>query len=196
MIRPIPVSIAVTLLLVVGCEPVREDRSADWGRDGNTVAFQHDKEGVFVADKEGRGIIRIFEPDATVLATSRPLYSPLDGRLVFTTAYDPEGKPRPAATNLFPTAPEGSLVWQGRVKYTCWLRDEPSKAGESPQPHELFSAECDHLGYISAGLAVRWNPAARKILFVDSRHSSLGRHDLFEYDLESGKSRRLPLPRT
>jgi hypothetical protein len=191
MIRPICAPFALTLLVFDGCgAPVREDRSADWGRDGKTVAFQHDNEGVFVADKEGNTITRIFEPDDKVLATSRPLYSPLDGRLIFTTAYEPEGTPRPAATNVFPTAPEGSVVWQGRVKYTCWLRDEPTAAGDSP-PRELFAAECDHLGYISAGLAVRWSPDARKVLFVDSRPGSQGGHEVREFVVESGSMRRV-----
>ena len=47
MIRLISVPLTLTLLFVAGCggEPVREDRSADWGRDGKTVAFQHDKGG-------------------------------------------------------------------------------------------------------------------------------------------------------
>src|SRR5579872_5904201 len=95
MIRLRLESIALCLLLLAGCGgTVREDRAADWGRDGSTVAFQHDKEGVFVADKDGKSVTRIFNPDASVLATSRPLYSPLDGRLIFTTAYDLEGKPR------------------------------------------------------------------------------------------------------
>ena len=38
------------------------------------------------------------EPDESVLATSRPLTSPTDGRLIFTTASDPEGKARPQTT--------------------------------------------------------------------------------------------------
>ena len=193
MLRPIPVSFALTMLLLAGCgEPVREDRSADWGRDGKTVAFQHNQEGVFVADKDGKAVTRIFEPDASVLATSRPQYSPLDGRLIFATAYDRNGNPRPPANNLFPAAPEGSVaVWQGPVKYTCWLRDESREADDSPPPRELFSAECGHPGYISAGLALRWSPDARKVLYVDSRSSSDGRHEILEFDLESGKTRRV-----
>ncbi len=186
------VSLALTLVLLIGCDGgVREDRSADWGRDGKTVAFQHDKEGVFVADKHGQTVTRIFEPDAKVLATSRPLYSPLDGRLIFTTAYDPQGKPRDEATNLFPGDPEGSVAWQRHVKYTCWLRDDAADGAEPAPPRELFSAECGHLGYISAGLAVRWSPDARKVLFVDSGQISPGCHDILEFDLETGKSRRV-----
>lgn len=195
MVRPFTVSLpfTLTLLVAVGCgEPVREDRSADWGRDGKTVAFQHEQEGVFVADKDGKAVTRVFEPDANVLATSRPLYSPRDGRLIFATAFDPHGNPRPAANSLFPAAPEGSIaLWQGPVKYTCWLRDESPEDGESPPPRELFSAECGHLGYISAGLAVRWSPDARKVLYIDSRASSEGRHEVLEFDLENGDTRRV-----
>src|SRR5579863_730974 len=107
MLRALSILFALALLLLAGCGgTVREDRAADWGRDGKTVAFQYDKEGVFVADKDGRAITRIFEPGASVLAMSRPLYSPVDGRLIFTTAYDPEGKPRTESTNLFPADPE------------------------------------------------------------------------------------------
>src|SRR5580765_5600685 len=86
----------VLFFVLAGCaEPVREDRSADWGRDGNTVAFQHAREGVFVADKQGKTLTKIFEPDESVLATSRPLYSPVDGRLIFTTASDPDQQGSP-----------------------------------------------------------------------------------------------------
>jgi len=191
MVRPLPVSFALTLFLLAGCGgTVREDRSADWGRDGNTVAFQHDKEGVFVADKDGKSVTQIFNPDASVLATSRPLYSPLDGRLIFTTAYDREGKPRSESTTLLPGDPDGSLAWMGPVKYKCWLRDEAKEPGESPSPGELFSAECGHMGYVFAGLAVRWSPDAKKVLFIDSRRKAPAEHEILEFDLESGKTRR------
>jgi hypothetical protein len=80
------------------------------------------------------------------------------------------------------------------VKYTCWVRDESPETEESP-PRELFSAECGHLGYVSAGLAVRWSPDARKVLFIDSRHTSAGRdngrHEVFEFDLASGATQRV-----
>src|SRR5258708_39968242 len=112
MLRFLSLPSFVFLLFVVsGCgqEPVRENRAVDWARDGGNVAFQHDNEGVFVADKEGAGLTKIFEPDETVLATSRPLYSPSDGRLIFTTAHDPGGQPSPAATDLFPDPPEGRV---------------------------------------------------------------------------------------
>src|SRR6516165_9732737 len=60
------------LFCVSGCmnDPVREDRAADWGRDGGTVAFQHDQDGVFVADREGNRLTKIWKPHAFVLVTS------------------------------------------------------------------------------------------------------------------------------
>src|SRR5262245_25924019 len=122
MTRRIPV--LIVLLLAAGCaEPVREDRAADWGRDGSTVAFQHDKEGVYVADKQGTRVERIFEPDESVLATSRPLYSLTDSRLIFTTAYPLEGgaSPQPGAPPAS-VPPAGRVVWLQPVKYTCRLR--------------------------------------------------------------------------
>ena len=57
--------------------------------------FSTTREGVYVADKDGQAITRIFEPDASVLATSRrSCIVPLDGRLIFTTAYHTDGTPR------------------------------------------------------------------------------------------------------
>src|ERR1700730_3692453 len=91
----------LSLVVFSGCsqEPVREDRAADWAREGNTVAFQHDQEGIYAADKQGAQLTKIFQPDETVLATSRPLYSPTDGRLIFCTASGSDVQPEPQAAN-------------------------------------------------------------------------------------------------
>lgn len=179
----------VMILFSIGCgaEPVREDRAADWSRGGDNVAFQHDQEGVYVAGKDGQGLTRIFEPDASVLATSRPLYCPTDGRLIFTTAYDPNGRPREDG-GRFPSPADGRTVHQRPVKYTCWIRDEASGENQPP-PRELFSASCEHVGYISAGLAVRWHPDGHRVLFVDAGPAGDHRHGVREFDLATSKIR-------
>ncbi|HEY3963714.1 MAG TPA: hypothetical protein VGM05_04100 [Planctomycetaceae bacterium] len=187
MVRALPAVVVLVLLSGCGGEPVREDRAADWSRGGDAVAFQHDTEGIYVAGKDGQGLARIFEPDASVLATSRPLYSPTDGRLIFTTAYDPEGQQRPA-TNLIPSLAEGNIVHQRPVKYICWLRDEPVD-GNQPAPRELFQASCEHVGYIAAGLAVRWHPDGQRIVFVDSGRTGNHQHSLYEFDLRTWTTR-------
>src|SRR5262249_4732878 len=125
---------ALCFILAAGCgEAVEEDRGADWGRDGNSLAFQHGEEGVFVADRECQSLTRIFEPDETVLATGRPIHSPIDGRLIFTTAHDPNGLTRSQLAGLLPDSPEGRLFFQQPVRYTCWLRDDGA-GGEAPPP--------------------------------------------------------------
>jgi hypothetical protein len=168
-------------------DPVREDRAADWGRDGGTVAFQHDQDGVFVADKEGNKVTKIFEPDESVLATSRPLNCPTDGRLIFTTAQALEGDPLPTRATQAPP-PEGNVVSRRPVRYTCWLRGEPAGDGE-PAPKELFTARCEHVGYIAAGLGVRWHPDGRRVLYLDSTPNSDKRHGVYEFDLATEKTR-------
>ncbi len=184
------------LFCVTGCmsDPVGEDRAADWGRDGGAIAFQHEQEGVFVADKEGNKVTKIFEPDESVLATSRPLYCPTDGRLIFTTAYALEGEPRQARAPQVPSPPEGSIVWQRPVRYVCWLRAE-AVGDDEPAPQELFSASCDHIGYIAAGLAVRWHPDGTRVLFLDSTPSLFNQFGVYEFDLATKTTRCVfPLP--
>ncbi|MBS0260311.1 MAG: hypothetical protein JSS02_00015, partial [Planctomycetes bacterium] len=181
------VVVAVCLLSGCGGEPVREDRAADWNRSGDAVAFQHPEQGVYVARKDGDGLAQIFAPDAKVLATSRPLFCPTDGRLIFTAAYDPEGKPRPVQGGG-PGLPEGNIVTQRPVKYTCWLRG--ADEGPEPQaPKPLFHAACEHIGYVSAGLAVRWRPDGKAVLFVDSGPQNDRQHGVYEFHLETGAVR-------
>ena len=76
------------MLSAMGCggEPVREDRTVEFSKDGGQVAFQIADDGVYVASADGKGVTKIFQPDEAVLATSRPLASPTDGRLIFATA--------------------------------------------------------------------------------------------------------------
>jgi hypothetical protein len=185
--RALPVFLLFVVLAGCGQEPVREDRAANWSRGGDTVTFQHDEEGVFVAGKDGQGLTRIFVPDASVLATSRPLYSPTDGRLIFTTAYDPSGQPRSVADNL-PALAEGKTVFQQPVRYTCWLRDEAA-GDEQPEPGALFQASSEHIGYVSAGLAVRWHPDGQRVMFVDVGQDGDHRHGVFEFDLRTKRTR-------
>src|SRR5262249_17953446 len=135
----------------------------------------------------GQGLTQIFKPDASVLATSRPIYSPTDGRLIFTTAYDPNGQERPAP-NLFPAPPEGKIVVQRPVKYICWLREDGDGA-DNPAPREIFHASCEHVGYIAAGLAVRWHPDGQRVLFVDVGDFGDHRHGVYEFDLRTQKTR-------
>jgi hypothetical protein len=69
----------LTMLLAAGCGPaVREDRSILFTSDGKQVAFQHGREGIFVAETEGAAPTKIFEPDANTIAVSTPLWSPVD----------------------------------------------------------------------------------------------------------------------
>jgi hypothetical protein len=176
------------LALAAGCQPVREDRTITWSGQGNAVGFQHGKEGVFVADREGGGLQKIFQPGDDVLATSPPLWAPSDGRLIFTTARGTQ----PATTVSFQLGgesdPAGRVFAQQPVTYTCWLRDE-ARNGEAPKPVALFEAACDHVGYVAANLAVRWHPQGNRILYV--KEVSSGRHGLFEFDLATKACRQV-----
>ncbi len=181
------------VLLLAGCNAVREDRTIEFSAEADSVGFQHGDQGVFVADKDGGGLKKVFQPDADVLATSTPLWSPAGRRLIFTTARAVDGEAagpdRPQATfrGLFGGGsepdPAGDLFVQVPVIYTCWLRDEAN--GETPV--KLFEARCDHVGYVAANLAVRWHPRGDRILHLD--RGSSGGHALLSYDLKAKVSR-------
>jgi len=181
---PIALTFWMGTLFLAGCQPVQEDRTVAWSGDGQEVGFQHGTEGVFVADREGKGLEKVFQPGPDVHATSTPLWSPSDRRLIFTTARD---RQRDAHQILPPPVepdPEGEIQFQRAVIYTCWLREEAADA----EPRPLFEASCDHLGYVSANLAVRWHPRATSIIFIDQ---VVGGHGLFEFDLATNTRRRI-----
>src|SRR5262245_4559824 len=82
-------------LALLGCGGVQVDRSITFSADGGTVGFQHGQEGVFVADKDGAGLTKIFTPDRDVIAVGTPLWAPNDKRLIFTTARAAGAAPTP-----------------------------------------------------------------------------------------------------
>lgn len=181
----------IACLLIVGCgQPVRQDRTIEFSRDGNQVSFQHEQEGVFVADPHGGPATKIFQPDENVVATSRPLASPTDGRLLFATAQPLDAKQPQAVISMGSTPAEGRIVGAVPVRFTCWLRDEP-QTDQPTEVRELFSATCGHVGYVSAGLVVRWHPDGKHVLYVGKLEDGTAQHSIFEYDMESGQTRRV-----
>ena len=64
------------VFLLAGCDAVQEDRTIEFSAEADSVGFQHGDQGVFVADKDGGGLKKVFQPGADVLATSTPLWSP------------------------------------------------------------------------------------------------------------------------
>jgi hypothetical protein len=178
-------------IVVAGCgSPVREDRSINWSDGGASVGFQHGSEGVFLADKDGRNLIKIAQPDPDVIATSTPLWSPHGNRVIFTTARSADGQAR-VDLPIFGNAndPAGRIHLQRPITYTCWLYDKSDGA----RPVALFSARADHVGYVAANLAVRWHPSAERIDYITQVADH--RHGLFEYDLATKQSRQV-LPQT
>ena len=155
------------VLALFGCEAVQEDRTIEFSAEADSVGFQHGEQGVFVADKAGGGLKKVFQPGADVLATSTPLWSPQGRRLIFTTARSADGdataltRTQAQVRGLLPGGsdpnPAGEVFFELPVVYTCWLRDE----AEDEPPVKLFDAKCDHVGYVAANLAVRWHPEGR-----------------------------------
>lgn len=178
------------IVVIFGCGPpsVREDRTIQFSPEGSAVAFQHGDDGVFIASTDDGSLHRIHDA-ADAIATSTPLWSPSGDRLIFTTAHAIE----PATSgSQIPQAwdadPEGRWFRPQPVAYRCWLRSDP-EGNEQPEPSTLFSARCDHPGYIAANLAVRWHPDGERILFLDQVEG--GGVSLFEFDPHSASARQL-----
>jgi hypothetical protein len=193
LLRPwcAPVLPLACAVLLLGCGGVREDRTITFSATGDQVGFQHGQEGVFVADKEGGGLTRIFTPAKDVIAVGTPLWAPNDRRLIFTTARALGGGNGAPTLPQFDEDPAGRVFHQQPAVYTCWLRDEP-KGDAVPEPRELFTAQVDHVGYVAAGLAVRWHPEGDRVLYVNQVGAG---HAVFEFDLGTKKSRRVFPPR-
>ena len=157
------------VVALAGCEAVQEDRTIEFAPQGDSVGFQRGEQGVFVADKAGSGLKKVFQPGADVLATSTPLWSPQGRLLIFTTARAADGdasalsQAHTQVRGLIPGGadpnPAGDLFIEVPVVYTCWLRDET----KDEPPVKLFDAKCDHVGYVAANLAVRWHPQGDRV---------------------------------
>jgi Tol biopolymer transport system component len=186
-------TVLLVVLLVAGCQPrVREDRHINWSTQTGDVGFQHGEDGVYVAEGDDRRLEKIFDPGEDVVATSSPLWSPVDGRLIFTVARRPEG-PETVEMPALPdwdSAPEGREFAKEKVTYTCMLRAAAGEQDEAPpEPEPIFEAACDHVGYVAANLAVRWHPDGKRILFID--RTGEGMHSLFEFDLATRVVKRV-----
>jgi hypothetical protein len=175
-------------LLVAGCSAgVREDRTLQFTLPGEKVAFQHGRDGIFIAETEGAEPTKIFQPDADTIAVSTPLWSPTDKRLIFTTAKSADKGDKNREGLPAEPEPAGKLYSAQPTLYTCWLRSEP-KPGQ-PLNVPLFTARCGHPGYVAANLAVRWHPDGQHILYV--KQDDTGKYGLYELDLQTEKSRQV-----
>lgn len=179
----------LTSCLLVGCSPsvVREDRSIQFSSDERQVAFQHGRDGLFIAETDSAEPRKIFQPDSDVIAVSAPLWSPTDKRLIFTTAKSADKEEKHGEGMPVEPEPAGHLYARRPTLYTCWLHGDP-KAGQ-PLNVPLFTVRCDHPGYIAANLAVRWHPDGQHILYV--KQDDEGRYGLHELDLQTERSRLL-----
>src|SRR6266851_2252259 len=184
--------LVASLLAFAGCQPVREDRQITFSSDGKAVGFQHGADGVFVTGKDGTPK-KIFQPANDVIATSTPLWATAGKRLVFTTATGLGKDPQPALPLLLGQRDNaaGRTFAQVPAKYTCWLRDEDAD-GPDAKPIPLFSANCDHVGYVAANLAVRWHPCENRLFFIDDKGTQ--QHALYEYDFASKTARSTFVP--
>jgi hypothetical protein len=195
----------VLLALAAGCDAVSEDRHVAFSPSGNSVAFQHGSDGVFLADPKTGELKKVFDPDPAILAVSTPEWSEDETQAVFTTALAVE-PPRPTKTDQTksPTAsttsqstatpadwndaPTGRLFLPQPIVYTCWLVERNKQSGLQ-KPVNLFQARCEHSGYVAGNLAVRWRANRKQILFIE-RDSPLD-HAVWSFDLATKQKKRL-----
>ncbi len=177
--------LVVLVLVPIACtQPVQQDRSIRVSGDGKNAAFQGEGNAVFVKDLQTGELKKIFDAPKGTLATSSPRWDQAGQRLIFCTAQPSDGKPGNSTT---PTPADGARYAERAVRYTCWLFE--NAGGKDNNPTELFSANCDHVGYIGADLAVRWNRDGTGIDYVNS--ASPGRQTLCHFDLQDKTSKRI-----
>lgn len=143
--------------VVSGCSPtVQEDRTIEYSARGESVAFQHGTDGVYVAAADGTKLEKVFD-SAEALAVSSPLFSADDSKMIFTTAVPQEQRtaPNSSLVESWEANPTGRRFRKMPVEYSCWLRNVVRDEQTDEQPVKLFSARLDHPGYVAANLAVR-----------------------------------------
>ena len=177
--------------VVSGCSPtVQEDRTIEYSAKGESVAFQHGTDGVYVASSDGTKLEKVFD-SAEALAVSSPLFSVDDSKMIFTTAMPQEERSDPDRSLVedWEANPEGRRFHKMPIEYSCWLRNVVQDEQNVKEPVKIFSARLDHPGYVAANLAVRWHPSGDRILFLDQVDGN--QVSLFEYNLQTQQTRRL-----
>ena len=158
-----------------------------WSATGDSVGFQHGRDGLWVWDTETDQSQQIYQPPDDVLSTSSPLWSPDGQRLVFLTAmrHSDDTAPPLGQGADWDANPEGRMFHQVPVDYDCWTcrRGEDRRLSE---PVRLFRARCLHSGLIAANLAVRWHPSGNRLFYLNRKSAKT--HQVFEFDLASGDS--------
>jgi hypothetical protein len=166
-----------------GCQPgIREDRTIAIAPDG-TAAFQHGRNGVFVADPATGEPRRIYEPEPGDLAWSPPIWDAPGKRMVFAVARSADG----ARHDPGDSPANGRLYAPVPVRYTCWLYEPASGRRE-----RLFESAAGHAGYVAAGLAVAWHPDGQGLDYVERIGGD--RHRVFAFGLTTRRSHALPFP--
>src|SRR5262245_52355743 len=128
-----PVLLAGCSALLIGCGGTFENRSINFSSDGKNVAFQRG-DGIYIANKDGKGLTKITPPDKDAIALGMPEWAPNDQRLIFTTARPVGGSRTSSLVPGFGDNPAGRVFFRQPARFTCWLRDEP-KGGAPPETH-------------------------------------------------------------